>query len=89
MIYLGLYNDNHYVISAVNTIAEMSDGNMQIKDVNSVVISNMNCVFRANGQTWYESGVHWLTDIIGGLLLSGGLLCMYISAVLKIEQEDF
>ena len=35
------------------------------------------------------SGVHWLTDIIGGLLLSGGLLCMYISAVLKIEQEDF
>ena len=35
------------------------------------------------------SGVHWLTDIIGGLLLSAGLLCMYISAVLKIEQEDF
>lgn len=60
MIYLGLYNDNHYVISAVNTIAEMSDGNMQIKDVNSVVISNMNCVFRANGQTWYEC----ITDIL-------------------------
>ena len=35
------------------------------------------------------SGVHWLTDIIGGLLLSAGLLCMYISAVSKIEQEDF
>ena len=60
MIYLGLYNDNHYVISAVNTIAEMSDGNLQIKDVNSVVISNMNCVFRANGQTWYEC----ITDIL-------------------------
>ena len=28
------------------------------------------------------SGVHWLTDIVGSVLLSGGLFCLYRAAVL-------
>lgn len=32
------------------------------------------------------SGVHWLTDIIGGLLLSAGLVTVYYGAVLLTEK---
>ena len=32
------------------------------------------------------SGVHWLSDIIGGLLLSAGLVTVYYGAVLLIEK---
>lgn len=31
------------------------------------------------------SGVHWLSDIVGGVLLSGGLVCMYAAAS---EQQE-
>lgn len=32
------------------------------------------------------SGVHWLTDIIGGVLLSAGLVMLYQCAVIKLEE---
>ena len=33
------------------------------------------------------SGVHWLTDIVGGLLLSVCLVCAYCSSVLKLKAR--
>ena len=33
------------------------------------------------------SGVHWLTDIVGSVLLSAGLFCLYMSAVLLLGRE--
>ena len=36
---------------------------------------------------WF-SGVHWFTDIIGSVLLSRGLFCMYRAAVLLCCQEE-
>ena len=33
------------------------------------------------------SGVHWLTDIVGSILLSGGLFCMYRAAVLFWDRK--
>lgn len=34
------------------------------------------------------SGVHWLTDIVGGVLLSTGLYCIYRAAVLLYCKEE-
>ncbi len=33
------------------------------------------------------SGVHWLTDIVGAVLLSAGLYCVYRSAVVILDQK--
>lgn len=33
------------------------------------------------------SGVHWVTDIIGGVLLSAGLVCAYYASVFKIKMS--
>ena len=34
------------------------------------------------------SGVHWLTDIVGAVLLSGGLFCVYRAAVLLCYERE-
>jgi undecaprenyl-diphosphatase len=34
------------------------------------------------------AGVHWLTDILGAVLLSGGLYCLYLAAVRTIDEKE-
>ena len=34
------------------------------------------------------SGVHWLTDIVGSLLFSTGLFCIYVWSVFRFEKEE-
>ena len=34
------------------------------------------------------SGVHWLTDIIGGILLSAGLVLLYVATCSAVTPED-
>jgi len=34
------------------------------------------------------SGVHWFTDIVGSIMLSAGLFCIYKAAVLLYYKED-
>ena len=33
------------------------------------------------------AGVHWLTDIVGSVLLSAGLYCLYRTAVLAMDHK--
>jgi len=50
------------------------------------VLTMLFSLFMVAGR-WF-SGVHWLTDIIGSVLLSRGLFCMYRAAVLLCCQEE-
>ena len=34
------------------------------------------------------SGVHWLTDIVGGVLLSAALVSLYLSSVIYMEEKE-
>ena len=34
------------------------------------------------------AGVHWLTDILGAVLLSGGLYCLYLAAVRAMDRKE-
>ena len=34
------------------------------------------------------SGVHWLTDIVGAMLLGGGLFCLYQAMIMLFCKEE-
>ena len=34
------------------------------------------------------SGVHWFTDIVGSVLFSAGLFCIYKAIIMKIIKEN-
>ena len=55
------------------------------KSINGILIAFM--VFMVVGRL--VSGVHWLTDIIGGALLSAGLVMLYYFVVnLKVGKRE-
>lgn len=47
-----------------------------------------------HGFTWFMvaarllSGVHWCTDIVGGILLAGGLVCLYDSVCDRVTKKE-
>ena len=47
----------------------------------AILFPTLTVVFR------FLSGVHWMTDIIGGLLLSASLVCLYAAAVKWLDAK--
>ena len=58
--------------------------NIRVKKI--ILFGNISfSIFMVLGRT--ISGVHWLTDIIGGILLSAGLFCIYRGVVLFGDKK--
>jgi len=70
------------VLSVMPTL--VFQANRRLKNTNFkktiIIIAEIFTIFMVVGRL--TSGVHWLTDIIGSVLLSTGLFCMYKSIVL-------
>ena len=75
------------VLCVMPTLAEQVE--RRIKSGIIRMLINVFAVLFAGGMVAGRllSGVHWLTDIVGGILLSGGLLCIYRAAVMLSNKE--
>ena len=75
------------VLSVMPTLAFQADRQLESEQIRRGVgiFSGLFSAFMVVGRSL--SGVHWLTDIVGAVLLSGGLFCMYQAAVLVCCQK--
>ena len=75
------------VLSVMPTLKFQIDrrsGNTAVRTVTTVFVILFSA-FMVIGRL--ISGVHWITDIIGAVLLSGGLFMLYRTAVLRADQK--
>ena len=70
------------VLCVMPTLAEQSNRRFKNTTIRKIINIFITCfsVFMVLGRLL--CGVHWFTDIVGGILLSFGLFCIYKSAVL-------
>ena len=75
------------VLSVMPTLIEQIDRRLENKMIKRFINSFaiIFSVFMVLGRM--ISGVHWITDIVGALMLSAGLFCVYKAAVLLYYKE--
>ncbi len=75
------------VLCVMPTLAEQSLRRIRRKPlaIGAIVVSVVFSVYMVVGRLL--SGVHWLSDIIGGVMLSAGLFCCYEASVLLYPKK--
>lgn len=75
------------VLSVMPTVAFQSKRRIKNSIIRKIiaVFAVLFSLFTVIGRTL--SGVHWLTDIVGAILFSGGLYLLYVSSVLFFNQK--
>lgn len=75
------------VLSVMPTLAFQIDRRLKSVDIKRTlcILTNVFAAFMVIGRT--VSGVHWLTDIIGAVLLSAGMFQIYKAAVLINDRK--
>lgn len=73
------------VLCVMSTCAEQINRRLKITFIKRIINVTIICFsfFMILGRLF--SGVHWFTDIIGSIILSYGLFCIYISIILRIN----
>ena len=81
------YPSTHTMLAICVMGSAMLQSGRLIRDTNKRFIFNFAAFFIAFMTVLARamSGVHWITDIIGGLLLSFGMVLMYKSTYIRIE----
>ena len=80
------------VLCVMPTLSEQTNRRLENTVIKKIITIFVICfsVFMVLGRL--ISGVHWFTDIIGGILLSSGLFCIYKATVLlgaKLSNNGF
>ena len=75
------------VLSVMPTLIEQTNRRVSNMVLKRVIYSLDICfsAFMVIGRLF--SGVHWFTDIVGAILLSAGLFCMYKAVILLYSQK--
>ena len=76
------------VLSVMPTLIEQTSRRMQNVAAHRCikVATVLFSAFMVMGRLF--SGVHWLTDIVGGILLSAGLFCIYLAVVQRGHKSE-
>ncbi len=76
------------VLSVMPTFVEQIRrrlNNVRVQKILSIV-TIFYMIFMVGGRL--ISGVHWFTDIVGSVLFSAGLFCIYKAIIMKIIKEN-
>ena len=76
------------VLCVMPTLTEQMNRRLKSKGIKRVlsIITIIFSIFMVLGRL--ISGVHWFTDIVGGVLLSAGLCSIYKAVVMLVSKEE-
>lgn len=76
------------VLSVMPTLAEQIKRRSQDPTIKKLIYIFVVCFSAFMVVCRLVSGVHWFTDIVGAILLSAGLFCMYKASVLLHKKRE-